>query len=144
LPILKRVSALHRRIIQFRIKRSRVLELRIGGLATDGRVAEAADNLRVESARDVGRGGQTLDPEQRLQAGPAEIERLLAAQNVIESDARFKQRRGRDRPGVADGGQLEQCMNVAVRVAARRTRIERAEELKVLLLAEAQEGQSSN
>ena len=139
----KLVAGLHRmpptnhRIIELRIQGSRILELRIGGLPAERRVAEAGDDLRGEPAGQARRLAQ--DAVLSRDVRPAQIRRRLPAEHVSESEARLEQRRRSHRPGVARGGLLLNRVDKAVAVAAGRSRIGRPEESDVLALAEAQE-----
>src|SRR5580693_3953428 len=93
------------RKIEFGIERSRILELRVAGLASQ-RSSEPTDGLRVEAASEAGRSRQALKAEQRLQAGPAKIRRFLPGENVREAESRFEDGRRVPHPGVPDGGVL--------------------------------------
>src|SRR5579871_3974566 len=92
-----------------------ILKLRVAGLPPEG--GEAAHGLRVQAARDVGCGGQSLDAEKLLQTGPAQIGRLLACEHVREAEADLENRRRRDGPGIAPAGVLLDGVNEAVAVA---------------------------
>src|ERR1019366_7723539 len=97
------MAAANEGVVQLRVKRSRILELRIGRLPPDGGTAETADDLGIEAAREVGSGGQALDSKERFQTWYAQVRGLLASQHVSETEAGFQQRGWRHSPGIANG-----------------------------------------
>src|SRR5271167_517447 len=108
----------------------------IGGLSAYCGIAESSDDLGREASGQS--RWQPLDSEFRGDIRSAQIRRRLPAKHVTESKARFEQRGGRHRPGIASGRLLLNRVNETVGVAAGCPRIGGPEESDVLSLAEAQ------
>ena len=125
-------------VVELRVEGSGVLELGVGGLATEGGAAEAGDDLGGEAAGEA--GGEAEDAVLFGDIDAAEVGRGFAAEDVGEAEAGFEDGTGGEGPRVADGGLLLDGVDEAGVVAAGRTGVEGAEEADVFALAEAGEG----
>ena len=134
---LQTVAAQRRRVIEARIDRERILELRVGRLAAQLR--KARDGLRRQTARDRAVIGQTGDAIKFAHARPARERRTLAAFDFRHAQAHFKRRTIAERISRAEDELLIQHVDKAVAAAARWARNRWAVELVHLAMADAHE-----
>ena len=85
----ERMPSLDPRIVEFRIERRGILELRIGRLAAKS--IEPGHGLRIQATGKIGAGGQSLNAVEAFQARPTQIGRRLPGKHMRETEAGFKQ-----------------------------------------------------
>jgi len=103
-------------IIEFRIPGSRILELRIAGLAAEG--SESTDGLGIDSTGEAGRGRQALETaEHGSHARSAKYGGSLPA-TIWRNPSGPGRARSRDGPGIACRSVLIDDVNVAVAIPA--------------------------
>jgi hypothetical protein len=92
----ERMTADDLRVVQLWAERSGILKLRVADLPAKRGSREPGDVLGIESASQVRCGRRALNPEERLEARPFEVQRNFAAQHVrlAEAEASVENRAG--------------------------------------------------